>query len=161
MDIERDLVVLNEETQQPMTTSLTVAEVFGKRHADIIRSIQRIDCSEEFTERNFALSVYQDSTGRNLPQYELTKDGFTFLAMGFTGSKAAQFKESYIVAFNAMEKQLLKQSNQFPVPQTFKDALLLAAQQQDLLEEKQAKIEEDAPKVRSYEKLQDTEGLYS
>lgn len=54
------------EGNQAVTDSLTVAEVFGKRHADVIKSIETLNCSKEFTERNFSLSDYQDATGRTL-----------------------------------------------------------------------------------------------
>jgi len=91
---------------QPTTTSLDVSAHFGKRHADVIRAISKLDCSAEFTERNFALSDYTDSTGRKLTQYRLTRDGFTFLCMGFTGKEAAKWKEAYINAFNEMERAL-------------------------------------------------------
>ncbi len=100
------------QNQEIKTDSLKVAEVFGKRHSDIIRAIKNIDCSTEFTERNFALSEYIDKSGRPLPMYEMTKDGFIFLAMGFTGAKAAQIKEAYIHAFNHMAEVLHKQQNQ-------------------------------------------------
>lgn len=70
------------------TTSLQIAEHFGKRHADVIRAIKRLDAPAEFTERNFALSDFTDSTGRTLPAYRLTHDDFTLLAMGFTGKEA-------------------------------------------------------------------------
>lgn len=90
------------------TTSLQVAEYFGKRHADLLRAIESItpDLPQEFTERNFAFSGFTDSTGRTLPAYHLTRDGFTLLAMGFTGKKALAFKLAYITAFNDMERQL-------------------------------------------------------
>lgn len=89
-----------------ITTSINVAEAFGKLHKDILRKLECIDCSQEFTERNFTPSEYKDSTGRNLPMYKMTKDGFMFLVMGFTGKKAAMIKEAYINAFNWMAKQL-------------------------------------------------------
>lgn len=88
------------------TTSNQIAEHFGKRHADILRAIGKLECSPEFTERNFAASEFTDSTGRKLPAYRLTRDGFTFLCMGFTGRDAAAWKEKYIAAFNAMEADL-------------------------------------------------------
>ncbi len=91
---------------QAKTTSLLVAEKFGKRHDTVLRAIRRLDCSPEFTERNFAVSAYSDSTGRQLPYFEMTRDGFTFLAMSFTGKIAAQWKEHYLHAFNAMEATL-------------------------------------------------------
>ena len=86
--------------------SLMVAEKFGKEHKNVLQSIQNIDCSPEFTELNFQLSNYKDSTGRKLPMYEMTRDGFSFLVMGFTGKEAAVWKEKYINAFNTMEETL-------------------------------------------------------
>ncbi|MFV4846616.1 Rha family transcriptional regulator [Edwardsiella tarda] len=91
---------------QAVTSSLAIAAYFHKPHKDVLSKISRLDCSVEFTERNFSLSEYTDTSGRRLPCYQITRDGFAFLAMGFTGKRAAQFKESYITAFNQMEKQL-------------------------------------------------------
>jgi Rha family phage regulatory protein len=96
---------------QPTTTSLQVAEVFGKQHKDVLRAIERLDCSEEFGRRNFAPSSYLNEQGKTQPMFTMTKDGFTFLAMGFTGKKSAVFKERYISAFNDMEQILLRQKN--------------------------------------------------
>lgn len=93
-----------------VTTSLKIAEVFGREHAKVLRAIRELDCSGKFTEANFGLSEYTDSTGRKLPMYEITKDGFAFLVFGFSGSKAAEFKEAYIEAFNQMEA-VLKQNS--------------------------------------------------
>lgn len=93
--------------QKVTTTSLLIAEAFGKRHDNILRDIKRLECSEEFTHLNFEGSSHQDPTGRMLPYFEITRDGFTFLAMGFTGKKAAEFKEAFIAQFNKMEKLLL------------------------------------------------------
>ena len=92
--------------------SRKIAEVFEKNHFDVLRSIKRIisdesGYSKEFTERNFAVSKYVDETGRKLPCYLLTRDGFVALAMGFTGKKADAFKEQYIKLFNEMEQQIL------------------------------------------------------
>lgn len=88
------------------TTSTQIAEHFGKEHKSVLRAIQNLGCSTEFTERNFAPSEITDSTGRTLPAFIITRDGFSFLAMGFTGKEAAQWKEAYIEAFNAMEAAL-------------------------------------------------------
>ncbi|KAA6442356.1 Rha family transcriptional regulator [Bacillus atrophaeus] len=96
------------EGNQAVTDSLTVAEVFGKRHADVIKSIETLNCSKEFTERNFSLSDYQDPTGRVLKKYLINRDGLTFLVFGYTGAKAALFKERYIAEFNRMEAELQK-----------------------------------------------------
>lgn len=108
-----------------MTTSLVVAEKFGKRHKDVLRAIGNLDCSPDFTGRNFAPSEYTDPTGRRLPMFYITRDGFAFLAMGFTGPEAARWKEAFIAAFNALEARsvlpqvkrlahLLAQANALP-----------------------------------------------
>ncbi|EER0876390.1 peptidase [Escherichia coli] len=89
-----------------VTTSLAVANYFTKRHERVLDRIRNLECSAEFTEHNFVLSEYTDALGRKLPCYQITRDGFAFLAMGFTGKRAARFKEAYINAFNQMEKQL-------------------------------------------------------
>ncbi|MBS3895149.1 Rha family transcriptional regulator, partial [Serratia marcescens] len=95
-----------------VTTSQSVAEYFSKRHDNVIQKIKSLDCSSEFTDLNFQVSEYTDSTGRKLPMYEMTKDGFVFLVMGFTGKKAAQFKEAYIAEFNRMENELYRDMTQ-------------------------------------------------
>lgn len=89
-----------------VVSSLDVAETFEKRHADVMRDIREIGCSEDFNERNFALISYKDGINRSQNMYHMTKDGFTLLAMGYTGDKAMKFKEAYIKQFNSMEKAL-------------------------------------------------------
>jgi Rha family phage regulatory protein len=94
--------VVHVRRNQVTTRNLDVAEYFGKRHKDVLKAIQNLECSEEFNRRNFAPIFYKDSYGRKQSAYEITKDGFTMLAFGFTGKKAAEFKERYINAFNRM-----------------------------------------------------------
>lgn len=102
--------LVSVQDNRAVTTSLKVAEYFNKRHSDVLRAIKRLECSDQFQQRNFALMVEM----KKLPQggatrseyYYLTRDGFTFLAMGFTGKVAASFKEAYIEAFNRMEAAL-------------------------------------------------------
>ncbi|ENE0981924.1 Rha family transcriptional regulator [Salmonella enterica] len=91
---------------QAVTSSQAVADYFIKRHDNVIQKIKNLECSSKFAALNFKESEYTDATGRKLPCYNITRDGFAFLAMGFTGKRAAQFKEAYINAFNQMEKQL-------------------------------------------------------
>ena len=85
-----------------LTTSHLVARAFNKRHSDVLRAIDNLECSQEFSERNFALAKTKDKQGKKRRSFNITKDGFTFLAMGFTGKEAARFKEAYIKAFNDM-----------------------------------------------------------
>lgn len=90
----------------PVVSSRYVAEVFGKEHKDVLRAIQNCGCSDEFNRRNFTPTSYKDKQGRKQPEVLLTKDGFAFIVMGFTGKKAAAFKEAYINRFNEMEQYL-------------------------------------------------------
>lgn len=89
-----------------VTSSLKVGEVFKKQHKDVLKAIRDLECSTEFSERNFAPTHYKDVQGKERPMYIITKDGFTLLAMGFTGKEAMKFKEAYIKAFNEMERAL-------------------------------------------------------
>lgn len=87
-------------------TSRQVAAAFGKEHKEVLRDIRNLSISQDFTQRNFARGIYRDSTGRSLPMYILTRDGFMILAMGYTGYHAMILKEAYITEFNRMEAQL-------------------------------------------------------
>lgn len=97
---------INKE-EVTVVSSLDIAETFGKRHADVLRDVENLECSDEFRERNFALSSYRSVQNREFPLYLITRDGFTLLVMGYTGDKAMKFKEAYIRQFNAMEKALI------------------------------------------------------
>lgn len=87
---------------QMFTTSLIVAEAFEKEHKNVLRDIENLECSERFNQLNFEPVEYKDAKGEMRPAYRLTRDGFAFLAMGFTGKKAAAWKEKFLEAFNAM-----------------------------------------------------------
>lgn len=104
-----DLITINDDGQ-PATTSLKVAEKFEKEHFRVLRAIKDLECSPEFNAANFGGVEYTDAKGEQRPMYFMTKDGFTFLAMGFTGAKAAKFKEDFIRQFNAMDEQLRAKS---------------------------------------------------
>ena len=103
---------------QIITTSRQVAEHFGKRHDTVLRAIRNLECSPEYHARNFAEMVTEVEIGsgatRKSPAYRMTRDGFVFLAMGFTGKEAAQWKEAYITAFNKMEQELLSKREVIP-----------------------------------------------
>jgi len=98
------------QNDQVKTSSLKVAELFGKQHKDVIRKIENLECSPEFTSAQFCAHVQTVEIGngatRESKYYEMTKDGFIFLVMGFTGAKAAQIKEAYINTFNQMAAML-------------------------------------------------------
>ncbi|EAI7495295.1 hypothetical protein CNS50_08030 [Campylobacter coli] len=100
--VDVELEVAND---QVTTTSLDIAAVFNKRHDNIIAKIETFP-KDSFTDLNFKASKYIDSTGRILPCYKITRDGFSLLVMGFTGEKAYKWKVEFIKAFNEMEKRL-------------------------------------------------------
>ena len=110
---------------QITTTSLQIAEHFGKRHDTVLRAIRNMECSAEYRRRNFAESSYRNEQGKEQPCYRLTRDGFVFLAMGFTGKDAAQWKEAYITAFNKMEQELLAKRTSLPYTAQPRDKLTL------------------------------------
>ena len=97
---------LEARAGQITATSLQVAEHFGKRHPDVLRAIRKLEVSEEFSRCNFAPRDYFDERGKVQPMYDISRDGFAMLAMGFTGKEAARWKEAYISTFNAMEAKL-------------------------------------------------------
>jgi Rha family phage regulatory protein len=92
------------------TTSLIIAEKFGKRHDDVLKRIDAFEIPEEYRLRNFAERVREVSHGagqnREYKYYALTRDGFALLVMGFTGKRALAWKIKFLEAFNAMEAQL-------------------------------------------------------
>ena len=111
-----ELVKINKNNQ-PTTTSKIIADTFHKVHRDVIRAINNLNIPEDFRMRNFAQSKFKadNVNGMEYECYEITRDGFTLLAMGFTGKKAIEWKVKYIQAFNAMEAKLKELSN-VPAP---------------------------------------------
>lgn len=123
-----EIKIMNK-AEVTVVTSLDIAETFGKRHADVLRDIDNLQCSNEFTERNFALSSYKDASGKSNKMYYITRDGFTLLVMGYTGEKAMKFKEAYIRQFNAMEKALIGKMKEREKGIAVRQALTKAIQQ--------------------------------
>jgi len=94
------------ENNKPVTDSLTVAESFDKAHDKVLRDIRELGCSEEFRLANFGESTYINAQRRRMPRVVMTEQGFTMLAMGYTGPKAMEFKERYISEFHRMRETL-------------------------------------------------------
>ena len=155
-----EVIVINDQSVEfevvnsgVFTTSLSVANVFNKRHSDILAQIREFP-TDDFTERNFPLSEYTDSTGRKLPCYNLTRDGFSLLVMGFTGAKAYKWKIEFIKAFNLMEAELTRLKSQRP-PLTqieiLQSSIAILAQQEkrvSLLEHKTDDLYKEQLKVK-------------
>jgi Rha family phage regulatory protein len=106
--IQRDEYGVTVLNGTPVVSSRKIAEVFEKRHDHILRDIRNIEKSlpkigESKWSGNYIPTVYKNR-GKEYPEYQLTEDGFTLLAMGFTGDKALKFKITYIERFNLMKK---------------------------------------------------------
>ncbi|EAH6084652.1 phage antirepressor Ant [Campylobacter jejuni] len=98
-------ISLNIKENQVFINSLDLAKVFNKNHRHILETAKN-QPQNDFTESNFILSTYKDKKGELRPCYNLTRDGFSLLVMGFTGEKAYKWKIEFIKAFNEMEKRL-------------------------------------------------------
>jgi Rha family phage regulatory protein len=92
-------------------SSRTVAEVFNKPHARVLHAISQLELPDSFSKTNFRFTEYADSRGVKHPEVILTRDGFSLLAMGFTGKDALAWKLKFLAAFNQMEQSLLKQAD--------------------------------------------------
>jgi Rha family phage regulatory protein len=109
INITPQIVVINGV---PLTTSLTVAEHFGKAHKNVLRDIENVltQVSDFFGKLNFEPTEYTATNNLGFQvkyaMYNLTRDGFMILVMGFTGKEAMCIKEAYITAFNEMEAML-------------------------------------------------------
>lgn len=115
-----------------VVTSLDIARTFEKEHKNVLKDIRELNCSEEFGRLNFEPTDYIDEHNRKQPMYYITRDGFTLLAMGYTGEKAMKFKEAYIKQFNAMERmlqgKLIEREKGIAVRQSLTKALQLSVE---------------------------------
>lgn len=118
-------IVYRGESNQPLTNSKLVAEVFGKNHKDVMKAIRNLT---EGSAQNCAVhQMFSESTYLNeqnkqsYPMFIMNQDGFTLLAMGFNGKKAMEFKLKYIEAFNKMKKEI--ESSKPSLPQNYLEAL--------------------------------------
>lgn len=156
-----DLVFQNSNGND-VTTSLIVAQVFGKEHKNVVRDIENLSCSENFNRLNFERITYKDARNREQTAYEMTKDGFSFLVMGYTGAKAGEFKERFINEFNRrefllkdddyilMRSQQILQKRLEASEEKIKQLESQAEQQQETIELQQQELTQSAPKVSYY-----------
>ena len=135
-------IILSTQNGEPVASSRDVAKRFGKEHKDVLRAIKSITAQNCAVTQMFYQSEYTAGTGKKYPMYLMNRDGFSLLAMGFTGKEAVQWKLKYIEAFNQMEKQLA-QRPQLSRAELMAQALIAA---HDELEHKDAQIAELTPK---------------
>lgn len=135
-------IILSTQNGEPVASSRQIAESFGKEHKDVLRAIENIKAQNCALTSMFFETTYTAGTGKAYPMYLMNRDGFTLLAMGFTGKAALEWKLKYIAAFNAMEKQLA-QRPQLSRAELMAQALIAA---HDELEHKDRQIAELTPK---------------
>lgn len=160
-----ELVIQNSKGND-VTTSLIVAQVFGKEHSKVCRDIESLSCSEYFNAANFGVINYTDNRGREQKAYEMTKDGFSFLVMGYTGEKAGQFKERFINEFNKREQLLRSEDYILARSQEIlnnrvklMEAKVAQLEEENKLQSRQLK--ESAPKVEYFDKALSSVGTYT
>lgn len=137
-------------------TSLDIADITGKRHSDVMRDIRAL-LEQGVDKRNFALTSYIDRSNRENPMFVLNKVGSLILASGYN----AVLREAIIkrwAELELMEQEGLKmqQEQKFPIPQTYSEALQLAANQAKKIEEQTKQLEEQKPKVEFFDQVTDS-----
>ncbi len=147
----QELVIL--KNKEAVTTSLQVAESFDKKHRHVLTAIDEL---KEGVAENCADLFWEDTYvhPQNKQSYRIiymNRDGFSLLAMGFTGKKALSFKLQYIEAFNKMEKEL---KDQLPsIPATKREMALLALAANEETNERVDAIESDLNDLKNNQLL--------
>ena len=156
--MEKKIEVVNNNGQL-VVSSNQVAENFGKQHRDVLKAIRNL---LEGMRKSSQTTMFHETTyvneqnGQSYPMYLMNRDGFSLLAMGFTGSKALEWKLKYIQAFNEMEKTIKEHRYSYMIEDPLERALKWAEEKK---EKQQAlkELEEAKPKVETYDALVDHE----
>lgn len=131
-------------------TSLQIADITGKRHSDVLEAIRTMEPAwVKVNERSFPLVEYKDAKGEKRPMYELDKDECLYIATKFNDEARARL----IKRWKELE---IEKMSVFKVPATFKEALLLAVEQQEIIEQQQLQLVEAAPKVEFFDQVTDS-----
>lgn len=148
--MEKKIEVVNNNGQL-VVSSMQVAENFEKEHKTVLRSIHEILVAQNCAARFFYETTYENR-GKQYPMYLMNRDGFSLLAMGFTGSKALEWKLKYIQAFNEMEKTIKEHRDSYMIEDPIERALKWAEEQKEKQKALKA-LEEAKPKVETYDAL--------
>ena len=140
--------------------SRDVSSFFRREHKNVLQAITNLHCSDEFRRLNFQPFKINDLTGETTSHVTMSKDGFAFLVMGFTGSAAAVFKEAYIGRFNVMEAEMRARPVVDPMallndPAALRNLLLANTEK---VIELQGKVAEQAPIVSAYTRIAEADG---
>lgn len=134
---------MTELIKKETMTSLEIAEVTGKQHAHVMRDIRKL-LEQGVSESNFGLTSYQQAQPnggtKDVPMFQLTKKGCLILASGYD----ALLREKIIDRWEELET---KERSQYQVPQSFAEALMLAAKQQEKIEEQQKQLEASTKEI--------------
>jgi anti-repressor protein len=160
MSEKQALILVKNIDGKPLASSRTIAHVFGKRHDNVLEKIRNMKMSNDFRLLNFKEGTYRDDNGDEQPRFLMTRDGCSMIIMSFTGEKAMEWKEKFIAAFNAMEKELLKLQER-ENPKTFAESLRMLADEWEKNQLLESKIEADKPKVEFAEHMEQTDGVIS
>ncbi|WP_315117916.1 Rha family transcriptional regulator [uncultured Clostridium sp.] len=136
-----NLINILNKNGQLVVTSRQIAIDFNKRHGDVLEKVDSLINEMISTEKSvqyFIQDSYKDDSGKSNREYLLTRDGFSLLVMGFTGSKALEWKLKYIEAFNRMEEHIKNQN----MPTSFEDMMILQLQEQKKLKSRVENIED-------------------
>lgn len=136
---------MNELTKKETMTSLDIAEVTGMRHADVMRSIRNMEEAwVKVSERSFALSSYKQAQPnggyKDVPCYVLNKTECLYIATKFNDEARAKL----VLRWEELES---KELGQYQIPQSFSEALMLAARQQEQIEDQQKQIEANSKEI--------------
>lgn len=157
--------LVHVENEQIVTDSRSIAEHFGKRHADVLESIENIKTENSVVTSMFYETSYKAGTGKSYKMYLMNRDGFSLLVMGFTGKKALDWKLKYIAAFNDMEKRLKQKiieerTDSYMITDPVKRAkkwIEEETERQKLRAENKVML----PKAQFYDTVANTESLFS
>ena len=134
-------IVIKKIDGELVVTSRQIAEDFDKRHADVIEKIEELIKTENSVMTMFIETSYKAGTGKSYKEYLITRDGFSLLVMGFTGSKALQWKLKYIEAFNKMEQTLREPQKQLTPIEMMELQFKILKEQGQKLDEVEEKVE--------------------
>ena len=161
-------IILSEKNGQVLASSREVAEKFGKQNKHVNEAIKKLMVENSTVKTMFEESTYVSSRGREEIEYLMNRDGFSLLAMGFTGKKALEWKLKYIDAFNQMEDRLkngsqLTEEERLKLQLFSKDASEVAYAHNRLIELATAPLiaenEELKPKAEYHDEVLKKDGL--
>lgn len=151
--MENKLINIENKNGEMVVSSREVASNFGKRHTEVLRTIEdKIGQNAKLRSDNYFIETsYKAGTGKEYKEFLMTRDGFSFLVMGFTGRKADEWKIKYIEAFNKMEEYI--KSTPKTLPTNFKEALQQLLVEVEEKEKLQLEIKELEPKAKFAETI--------